>query len=118
MARQNSTNALLVMVALVLVSSAHAQLDQCVEYFNGLGGATGVMQKVPSCSQGMVSMRQCCQEAKALAAGGPGKCLCDPQVWAFAVKTAEDAQMDGVNSDTLNMFANLCGIPHYGGSGC
>lgn len=26
------------------------------------------------------------------------------------------AHIDGANGDTMNMFANLCGIPHYGGS--
>ena len=31
---------------------------------------------------------------------------------------AADAGINGLNRDSLNTFANLCGIPHAGGASC
>jgi len=45
MANHGSSKTIAVVIALVLVTSAHAQLfDQCIAYYNGLGGQEGVQQ--------------------------------------------------------------------------
>lgn len=77
---------------------------------------SGVM--VPSCKKGRTGFRACCSEVKVLVGKAPEGCLCDAQVWEELVQKVEDAGIDGLNSNSLNTFANLCGIAHSGGAGC
>lgn len=119
MARTSYISAALVLVAVMLFGAVQAQVfDQCMSYYGGLG-PEGIQEQVPTCKQGLRGFRGCCNEVKQLVARGPDGCLCDDQVWEQLVHKIEEANINpGLNRDSLNMFANLCGIPHSGNGGC
>lgn len=121
---RSSLSSVTVLVAVLLVGSAYAQTtksgvhDQCMSYFGGLGGKEGITQLVPTCKQGMRGFRGCCAEVKELVNKAPQGCLCDDDVWEELVQKVEEANIDGLTRERLDLFANVCGIAHSGNAGC